>query len=127
MTNLFGRDLGTTVLGRTFVLAEVLFGPLDAGEDLSEERLVLGLLAVLQSRRQLRQSHRAGQAAAGAGTRKLSARRLDGFVAELVCGLLAPPQQLLVLHLDETQILGTCVDWNCITAQAGPSLNLEIT
>ncbi len=53
MIQSFGRVLRITVLDWTSVLAEVLFGLLDAGEDLVEESLVLGLLAVLQNRSQI--------------------------------------------------------------------------
>lgn len=45
----FGRAPGITVLVWASVLAEVLFGLLDAGENLVEERLVFGLLAIFQN------------------------------------------------------------------------------
>lgn len=56
MMRLFGRALGIPVLDRMSVLAEVLFGLLDAGEDLVEESLVLGRLAVFQDHYQIGQS-----------------------------------------------------------------------
>lgn len=84
MTQSLGRALGIAVLDRKSVPAEVLFGLLDAGEDLVEESLVLGLLAVFQNRGQTRQSSRAGQATAGPAARKGAVGRLDGFMAEAV-------------------------------------------
>lgn len=86
------------------VLTEVRFGLLDAGEDLGEESLVFGLLAVLQNHRQVGQGNQAGQAAACSAAREGSGGRLDGFMAELICRLLAPLQQLIVFHLDSTHI-----------------------
>lgn len=86
------------------VLAEVLFGLLDAGEDLVEESLVLGLLAVLQNHSQIGLSGRARKAAASPAAREGSVGCLDGFMAEPVCRLLAPPQQLVIFHLDNTFI-----------------------
>lgn len=89
-----------TAVSQTFALAEVYFGLLDAGEDLVEERLVLGLLAlILQERR------RAGESAAGpdAGSRTVSG--LDGFVTVLVGGLLAALQQLIILHLRNINLI----------------------
>lgn len=93
---------------RTSVVAQVLFGLLDASENLLEENFVLGLLDVLQNR----QSSRAGPAAGvGAAARMRTAGRLDGFVGEAVCGLLAPLQELIVFHLDRIHSFvgrGTC-------------------
>lgn len=83
-----------TAVSQTFALAEVYLGLLDAGEDLVEERLVLGLLAlILQERR------RAGESAAGPDARSGGISGLDGFVTVLVGGLLAALQQLVILHL----------------------------
>lgn len=56
MMRLFGRAPGIPVFDRMSVLAEVLFGLLDAGEDLVEESLVLGRLAVFQDHYQIGQS-----------------------------------------------------------------------
>lgn len=79
-----------TAVSQTFALAQVYFGLLDAGEDLVEERLVLGLLAlILQERRR----------ATGPDARGGTVGGLDGFVTVLVGGLLAALQQLVVLHL----------------------------
>lgn len=99
-----GGCLAHAVLDRTFVVTQVRFCFLDACEDLVEESLVLGLLAVLQSRREVALCGRAGQAAAGLNARKRAVWRLDGFVAELLRGLLAPLQQLVVFQLQNAQI-----------------------
>lgn len=87
-----------------FVLAEVHFRFLDAREDLVEQSLILGLLAVLRHRCKIGLCGRAGQAVAGLNARKRAVWRLDGFVAELVCDLLASAQQLVVFHLENTYI-----------------------
>lgn len=97
-----------TAVSLTFALAQVYFGPLDAGEDLVEERLVLGLLAlVLQERR------RAGESAAGRDARGGAVSGLDGFVTVLVGGLLAALQQLIILHLRDI-ILIKRKSQNCV-------------
>lgn len=97
-----------TAVSLTFALAQVYFGPLDAGEDLVEERLVLGLLAlVLQERR------RAGESAAGRDARSGAVSGLDGFVTVLVGGLLAALQQLIILHLRDI-ILIKRKSQNCV-------------
>lgn len=83
-----------TAVSQAFALAKVYFGLLNAGEDLVEERLVLGLLAlILQERRRLSSSPAGPDA--GGGT----VSGLDGFVTVLVGGLLAALQQLIILHL----------------------------
>lgn len=85
-----------TAVSQTFALAQVYFGLLDAGEDLVEERLVLGLLAlILQERR------RAGESATGPDAGRGGVSGLDGFVTVLVGGLLAALQQLIILHLPD--------------------------
>lgn len=45
-----GRALSIVVLDWMYVVTEVLFGSLNAGEDLLEESLVLGLLTVCHIR-----------------------------------------------------------------------------
>lgn len=82
LTQSLGGRLAATVLDRTLVVAQVRFCFLDAREDLVEESLVLGLLAV--RRRGVAVLGRAGQAAAGSNARKRAVWRLDGFVAQLL-------------------------------------------
>lgn len=101
--SLVGR-LAHAVLHQTLVVAQVGFCFLDACEDLVEESLVFGLLAVLQSRREVALCSRAGWAATGSHARKRAVWRLDGFVAELLRDLLAPLQQLIVFQLIKAQI-----------------------
>lgn len=86
-----------TAVSHTFALAEVYFGLLDTGEDLVEERLVFGLLALV-----LQEPRRAGESAAGPDARSGTVSGLDGFV--LVGGLLAALQQLIVLHLRDINL-----------------------
>lgn len=64
---------------------------MDAGEDLVKKSLVLRLRAVCQNCCLVEQRSGAGLAAAGPDARKGTVGCLDGFVAELVRGLLAPP------------------------------------
>lgn len=97
-----------TAVSQTFALAQVYFGLLDAGEDLVEERLVLGLLALI-----LQEPRRAGESAAGPGARSGTVGGLDGFVAVLVGGLLAALQQLVILHLPDI-ILIKRKSHNCV-------------
>lgn len=98
-----GRAMGSRVPVCTTVLAEVLFGLLDAGEDLFEQSFVLRLLAILQHQCQIRQSC-AGPAAACPIARGGAMRCLDGFMAESVCGLMASLQELVIFHLDNRHI-----------------------
>lgn len=68
-----------TAVSQPFALAEVYFGLLDAGEDLVEEHLVLGLLALV-----LKERSRAGESAAGPDDSHRTVSGLDGFVTALV-------------------------------------------
>lgn len=96
-----GRVSWLAAVRRMLVLAEVNFGLLDVGEDLVEERLVLRLLAALV----LEQRSRAGEAAAGPDAHRATGSGLDGFVSELVWGLLAALQQLIILHLEDSILI----------------------
>lgn len=100
-----GRVLGVAVLDGTSVLAEVHFGFLDAGEDLIKKSLVLRLRAIFQNCCLVRQCSGAGQAAAGLAVCKGTVRCLDGFMAELVCGLLTPLQQFVIFHLEKAHLI----------------------
>lgn len=95
-----------TALDWASVVAEVVPGLLDAVENLLEERFVLGLLAVNDHRQVGGCSGGPAPAAAAACGGAVRCRR--GSMARPV-RLLAPPQQLIIFHLNNRLILGMCM------------------